>query len=126
MAQEKNRGGLTHFGTGTSFEGKVEVPHELAIYGNFKGEINCKGEVKIGVKGSVEADINAKSAVIGGRLEGNLITSGSVELEESAVFLGNITAKELIINKGATFHGNSSMADNSSKSKKGEALSVEL
>ncbi len=116
MAQEKNRGGLTHFGTGTSFEGKVEVPHELAIYGNFNGEIECKGEVKIGVKGSVKADISAKSAVIGGRLEGNLVTSGSVELEESAVFIGNITAKELIINKGATFHGNSSMGADTPKS----------
>jgi len=115
MAQEKNRGGLTHLGTGTSFEGKVEVPHELAIYGNFVGEIICKGEVKIGVKGTVKADINAKCAVVGGRLEGNLVTSGSVELEESAVFVGNITAKELIINKGATFHGNSTMGDVASK-----------
>ncbi len=116
MAQEKNRGGLTHFGTGTSFEGKIEVPHELAIYGDFTGEIECKGEVKIGVKGSVKANITAKCAVVGGRLEGNLVTTGSVELEESAVFVGNITAKELIINKGATFHGNSSMGSDSTKS----------
>lgn len=114
MAIEKSKGGMTLLGAGTYFEGKIEVPHELALHGNFKGEISCKGEITVGVKGVVQANIEAKSAVIGGRLEGNLECSGTVELESNSTLIGNISAKELIINKGATFQGSSSMGEKGS------------
>lgn len=110
---DKPKGGPTLLGAGTTFEGKMDVPHEVSIYGEFTGEITCKGELTVGKKGFVKADINAKTAVIGGRFEGNLTCSGSVELEENAVLIGNICAKELIINKGAQFEGNSSMGESS-------------
>ncbi len=109
MASEKNRGGMTLLGAGTVFEGKIEVPHEFSVYGEFTGEIQCNGSITIGAKGKVKAEITAKTAIVGGHIEGNLNCSGSVELEENAVLIGNISAKELIVNKGAQFHGNSSM-----------------
>ena len=111
MANEKTKGGMTLLGAGTSFEGKIDVPHEFSVHGTFTGEINCKGQVIIGGKGFVKADIIAKTAIISGRVEGNITCSGSVELEENSTLLGNINAKELIINKGASFHGNSSMGN---------------
>jgi cytoskeletal protein CcmA (bactofilin family) len=109
MANEKSKGGMTLLGAGTVFEGKIEVPHELSIHGEYTGEILCKGHVTVGIKGVVKANIDAKTAVIDGRVEGNLTCSGSVELAGNSVLIGNINAKELIINKGATFQGNSSM-----------------
>ena len=112
MANEKTKGGMTLLGAGTSFEGKIDVPHEFSIHGTFTGEILCKGQVIVGSKGVIKADINAKTAIISGRMEGNLTCTGTVELEENSVLVGNISAKELIINKGATFHGNSAMGTN--------------
>lgn len=111
MAIEKAKNGLTHLGAGTYFEGKIEVPHDLALYGSFSGEVNCKGEVTIGKKGDIKAKIKAQSAIVDGRLEGTLECSGTVELEGNAILVGNITAKELIINKGAKFQGNSAMGE---------------
>ena len=125
MGIDKSKGGLTHLGTGTSFEGKITVPHELALFGEFAGEIECSGQVTIGVKGVVKANITAKSLVVGGHLEGTVRCSGAIELEESAVLIGDITSKELIINKGALFRGKSSMGEDGKKGAK-NAIEPEL
>lgn len=123
VINKKAKNGLSHIGVGTEFEGKLKVPHELSIHGKFVGEIECDGVITIGSKSVVNATINAKSAVISGKVEGNIICKGSIELEESAILNGNITASQLIINKGATFHGNSNMIDDTKKNKK---IDVEL
>ena len=56
--------------------------------------------------------LKAKSIIIGGHVEGDINCDEYVELEEKSTLIGNITAKQLIINKGATFHGNSNMNKN--------------
>ena len=109
MASDKAKNGMSHIGIGTRLEGKIAVPHELSIYGEFYGEIICESKLTLGSKSKVKANISAKHVVIGGTIEGEIICPGTIELEESAVLIGNITTKELIINKGAKFHGASSM-----------------
>jgi len=100
---------ITLLGAGASFEGKITSPHMVQIYGKFSGEIHTSDSVAIGRDGIVIADITAKSAQIGGKVQGNLICKEQVELQEHSEVRGNITAKELVIKKGAVFHGNSSM-----------------
>ena len=110
--KKSNGNGLSHLGVGTVFSGKLVVPHELSINGEFSGEIECGSEVTIGIKSVVKANIKAKSIIIGGHVEGDINCDDYVELEEKSTLIGNITAKQLIINKGATFHGNSNMNKN--------------
>jgi len=107
---EKGRGSITLFGAGATFEGKVITPHTIQVFGKFSGEISTSDTVVVGRDGVVRADITAKSVQIGGKVEGNIICKEVVELEENAQIFGNITAKQLVIKKGAIFHGNSSMA----------------
>lgn len=100
---------ITLLGAGASFEGKITSPHMVQIYGKFSGEIHTSDSVTIGRDGTIVADITAKSAQIGGKIQGNLVCKEQIELQEHAEVRGNITAKELVIKKGAIFHGNSSM-----------------
>ena len=100
---------ITLLGAGASFEGKITSPHMVQVYGKFSGEINTSDSITVGRDGILIADINAKSAQVGGKIHGNLICKEQVELQEHAEIRGNITAKELVIKKGAIFHGNSSM-----------------
>jgi cytoskeletal protein CcmA (bactofilin family) len=119
---EKGSGSVTLLGAGASFEGKITTPHTIQIYGKFSGEIHTSDTLAIGRDGVVLAEVTAKSAQIGGKIQGNIICKECIEMEERADVRGNITAKELVIKKGAIFHGTSSMLQDPSISaiKKGE------
>ena len=107
---EKSHKGLyTIFGEGTVFEGSVTVPHSVRIDGSFKGKIETSEIITIGHSGVVEADIIAKSAIIGGKVIGNVTVDDRVELEANSSLIGDLRAKDLVINEGAVFHGNCSM-----------------
>ena len=122
MAQNGSNS-ITLLGAGASFEGKITSPHTVQVYGNFNGEIRTSDSITIGRDGVITADITAKSAQIGGKLRGNLVCKEQVELQEHSEVRGNITAKELVIKKGAIFHGNSSMLQESKNEKASANLS---
>ncbi|NLG17010.1 MAG: polymer-forming cytoskeletal protein [Fibrobacter sp.] len=104
-----NKGLYTIIGEGTVFEGTINVPHSLRIDGSFKGKIETTEVITIGNNGIVEADIIAKSAIIGGKVIGNLSVKDRVELEANSSLRGDLKTRDLVINEGAVFHGNCSM-----------------
>ncbi len=111
MEKGHGKGFITILGPGTKFEGMVSVPHNIRIEGTFKGKIETSEEISIGSTGVVNADIKAKSAVVGGQITGNLMVEDRIELEEKSSLIGDLRAKDLIINEGAVFHGNCSMTN---------------
>ncbi|HON09272.1 MAG TPA: polymer-forming cytoskeletal protein [Chitinispirillaceae bacterium] len=109
MEKGNTKGLYTILGEGTVFEGTISVPHSLRIDGSFKGKIHTTEIITIGNTGIVEADIVAKSAIIGGKVTGNLSVEDRVELEADSSLIGDLKTRDLIINEGAVFHGNCSM-----------------
>ena len=109
MEKNNERGLQTILGVGTVFDGIIVVPHSIRIDGKLKGKIQTTETLTIGETGSIEADIIAKSAIIGGRVQGNLTVEERVELESNSSLIGDLTTKDLVINEGATFHGKCSM-----------------
>ena len=107
--EKGNKGLYTIIGEGTVFEGTITVPHSVRIDGSFKGKIETAEILTVGNSGVVEADIIAKSAIVGGKIVGNLTVEDRVELEANSSLIGDIHTKDLIINEGAVFHGNCSM-----------------
>ncbi len=96
---------------GTNFEGELSVPHDMRIDGIFTGSIECGNTLIIGKSGEVKAKVTAKNLEVAGKIVGNISCDKRVELMEKSSVIGNITAKELIINQGAIFHGSSAMLD---------------
>jgi cytoskeletal protein CcmA (bactofilin family) len=109
MHKNSNKGLYTMIGEGTVFEGKIVVPHSIRIDGTMKGKMETTETLTVGNTGVIEADIVAKSAIIAGRVVGNLSVEDRVELEAQASLVGDLKTRDLIINEGATFHGNCSM-----------------
>ena len=109
MSKSSNKGLLTMIGEGTSFEGTIVVPHSIRIDGTIKGKIETSETLTVGDTGVVDADIIAKSAIIAGKVVGNLSVEDRVELESQASLVGDLITRDLVINEGATFHGNCSM-----------------
>jgi cytoskeletal protein CcmA (bactofilin family) len=109
MEKGSTKGLYTMLGESTVFEGTILVPHSLRIDGRVKGKIETAEVLTIGPNGIVDADIKAKSAIIGGKVIGNVVVEDRIELESKASIIGDIRTRDLVINEGAVFQGNCSM-----------------
>ncbi len=109
MDKSNDKGLHTIMGEGTLLEGTLTVPHSVRVDGVLKGKLETTETLTVGTTGHIEADIIAKNAIIGGTVRGNLSVEDRVELEANASLIGDLKARDLIINEGATFHGNCAM-----------------
>ncbi len=87
-------------------KGTIKFGEAMRMDGNFDGElISDNGELVVGKTGNVKANINVRSAVIEGRVDGNIKASDKVELKQNAHFIGDLQAKILVIEEGVVFVG---------------------
>ncbi len=93
-------------GKGSEFEGKLKFEGTVRVDGKFKGEVQSKGTLIIGEEAMLEGDVDVDSAVVGGKVEGNITVKTRLELHVPAIVTGNITAPVLIIQEGVSFNGN--------------------
>ena len=96
----------TIVGEGSVLEGNIQVRENIRVDGSLVGRLTTSGTLEVSPSGVVVAAgrIKAKAAVIAGRLEGNL-EADQVKLESSAVLVGDIKAKLLVIEEGAAMSG---------------------
>ena len=87
-------------------KGTIKFGEAMRMDGNFEGElISDNGELVVGKTGNVKASVNVKSAVIEGRVDGNIKASDRVELKQNAHLTGDLQAKILVIEEGVVFVG---------------------
>ncbi|MCE2439619.1 MAG: polymer-forming cytoskeletal protein [Candidatus Latescibacteria bacterium] len=116
----------TVIGKGTVMEGSVKTEESIRLDGTLKGELHASGTLVIGPSGKVEAEIvRVRDAVIGGEISGNLEAEGSVKLEGSAVFSGDIAARSIVVEEGAIIKGKCTAGDNNNLSPAAETQDVE-
>jgi cytoskeletal protein CcmA (bactofilin family) len=102
MAEEK----ATNLTSDVEIKGTIKFGEVMRIDGNFDGElISDNGELVVGKTGNVKANIKVRSAVVEGRVDGNIKASDKVELKQNAHLIGNLQAKTLVIEEGVVFVG---------------------
>lgn len=106
-------GGLmnTIIGKDTVITGTLDVKGSLRIDGTVKGKIISSDCVTIGATGVVEAEIEAETAIVAGRMDGNVHTSEKIELQTKCEMNGDLKTKSLVIEQGAVFCGACNMKD---------------
>ena len=78
----------------------------MRVDGKFNGELIAdNGELVVGKTGTVKANVTVRSAVIEGRVDGNIRASDNIELKQNAHFIGDLQAKTLVMEKGVVFVG---------------------
>ena len=102
-------GEVTIVGAGAKLEGNIVSAGSLRIDGQVKGQINADGDVMLAAQSQVEADIRANNVSVAGRFKGNITVKGRAEIGKGGRVDGNVTSKTLVIEEGATFHGQSIM-----------------
>ena len=98
--------GATVIGRETKFRGEISGSTDLIVDGEVDGIIRLTGaKLTVRPEGRVKATISAQDVVIAGQLEGEIRATGRVELRDGAVVLGDVCAKSLSIEDGATLRG---------------------
>lgn len=95
----------TIIGKDTMINGTIEVKGALRIDGSVKGKVICSDCVTVGATGVVEAEIEAATAIIAGRMIGNVKTTDKIELQAKCEVEGDLKTKSLVIEQGALFCG---------------------
>lgn len=103
MASEN---GLARIGKTVVIRGEVKGSEDLVVDGQVEGTISlADGRLTIGPDADVAADLTAKDVLIIGRLKGNIVASGRVELRAGSLVEGDVKALRLAVEDNAVFRG---------------------
>lgn len=100
---------MNMLGAGTVFEGTLRADNDVRISGRIVGKLDVDGRAIVAPEGSVEGEIKAVSADIGGSVNGELRIEEKLLLRASARIEGNIKTGRLIVEEGAIFNGECQM-----------------
>jgi cytoskeletal protein CcmA (bactofilin family) len=96
---------------GVSFEGHLTFSGTLRVDGFIKGTIKTEDHLLVGEHGVLEADIQAGTVSIGGRVTGVIHAKERVQIHSKGRVSGEIHTPVLIIETGAIFDGKSFMTE---------------
>jgi cytoskeletal protein CcmA (bactofilin family) len=98
--------GLARIGKTVVIRGELKGSEDLVVDGQLEGTITlADGRLTIGATANVAADLTAKEVLILGRLQGNIVASGRVELRAGSVVEGDVRALRLAVEENAVFRG---------------------
>ena len=100
----------TLIGGSTRIEGEISEETDLRICGAVKGRITVRGNVYVETTGTVEAEIDADSLEVAGRLTGDMKAVHKVEIVAGGQAVGDVRAQRILIADGAVFKGNVDMS----------------
>ncbi|WP_263408622.1 bactofilin family protein [Terriglobus tenax] len=100
-------GSVTQIGRSLVIRGEVSGSEDLYVDGSIEGTVSLSaGKLTIGPNAQIKADVQAPDIVILGTQEGNLRSSGRVELRDKSLVSGDIVAVRLAVEEGAVLRGN--------------------
>jgi cytoskeletal protein CcmA (bactofilin family) len=111
MAKEKDTKPMANTVIGSSIviDGEISGEEPLTILGTVKGKIATATGVLVEAGGTVEADVEAQTVTVSGKLTGNVTARDKLELKPESKMIGNAKAPRIVVADGAMFKGNVDM-----------------
>jgi cytoskeletal protein CcmA (bactofilin family) len=109
----------TVIAAGLTFEGKIDGSGHVRISGRFKGDVHVDGTLTVDSGAHLAGAVRAGSVVVAGEIEGNIEGAQRVELHQSGIVNGDITAGSLTVADGARMRGRAEFGWNETGSKGG-------
>jgi cytoskeletal protein CcmA (bactofilin family) len=88
-----------------TIEGKIEGEGHVRIAGNFKGDVNVRGDLTIEPGARVTGSVRAAKVTIAGELIGNIESAAHVDLQQSGALTGDLKAGSLSVAAGSRMRG---------------------
>jgi len=110
--QVNNSSGGVHnvLAGGTVVFGTVVTESDFRLDGRVEGDINCKGKIVVGPKGSIIGNITSDHAEILGSVEGSIHVKEKLIFKSTASIKGDVVIQTLEIEPGAYFNGSCTMS----------------
>ena len=99
----------TLVGPDTVVKGDVRSAGGLRLDGQLEGRVDVGEAFLSGPRSFLRGDLDCRSAVIAGRVEGNVLCRETVELQTGAHVKGDVRCAGLVIQRGSFFDGNCTM-----------------
>ena len=109
----------TVIAAGLTFEGKIDGSGHVRISGRFKGDVHVDGTLTVDAGAHLAGAVRAGSVVVAGEIEGNIEGAQRVELHQTGIVNGDITAGSLTVADGARMRGRAEFGWNESGGKGG-------
>ena len=90
---------------GLIIEGKIDGAGHVRIAGEFKGDVNVRGNLTIEPGAHVTGGVKADTVIVGGQLDGNIDAASRVELLQTGVLNGELKAGSLTVAAGSRMRG---------------------
>jgi cytoskeletal protein CcmA (bactofilin family) len=98
--------GSARIGKSVTIRGEIKGSEDLIVDGQLEGTVTLsESRLTIGPNANVAADLSARDVLIQGRVHGNVVASGRVELRAGCSVEGDIRALRLAIEDNAVFRG---------------------
>ena len=88
-----------------TIEGKIEGAGHVRLAGRFKGDVHVRGNLAIEPGATLTGGVRANTVTIGGQLEGNIDGATRVELLETGILTGDLSADSLTVAAGSRMRG---------------------
>lgn len=106
---ESLRDQINIIGAGTTIKGDIDCKGDMRIDGKVTGNIQISGKMVVGQSGDINGQVTCKNSEIEGKIEGKVFVAELLVLKNTASILGDIVTAKLAIEPGATFTGNCKM-----------------
>lgn len=100
----------TVIGPGVTLKGSLRAQSGVRLDGTVEGDVETTGNVIVGEKGQVNANIVAQNVFISGYVKGNVTARGRLEISGKGKLWGDMKAETLAVEEGGVFRGQSAMS----------------
>ena len=93
-------------------KGDLKYSGDMSFDGKIDGEIRGEGALVLGDTSVVNGNIETGSAVVRGKVNGNIVAKEKLEIKGKTELFGDIRAAKLSIEEGVTFVGKAEINPN--------------
>lgn len=93
-------------GSKSSIEGNISVEGTLRVDGKISGTVRADAII-LSESASIVGNVTVRSAIIGGRIDGDVLAQEFVEIKPSGKLFGDIHSRRLSVAEGGIFEGRS-------------------
>lgn len=95
----------TVLASNTEIRGHLTGHEDIVLEGTLAGQLTLDGQLTVAVGGVMDAQAEVAGADVAGTVSGDLVASGRVVLERTAVVTGSVRAPVVVVKEGATIRG---------------------
>jgi cytoskeletal protein CcmA (bactofilin family) len=95
---------------GSFIEGELRFEDTFRLDGRLKGRVSSRGDLVVGERGDVEAQIEVGRIFVSGTVRGSVVAQRRVEIAAGGKVLADLETPSLVVEDGAVLQGQCNMS----------------